>query len=249
MVTKIVVSNQKGGVGKTDLCVNLATALASKNKKVLLIDMDPQSNATDYVLSEKPEKTVYNLLTEDEIYAEDIIQKTGVRNLDIMPSDPRLSATQVMLANDVRMQFKLKRKISDLEGYDYIFIDTPPSVGLLTLNALTAADKVLIPIQTHYFAMDGVANLIKTIDAVKEDINPGLEFGGVVLTMYDRRTKLSAEVTKAVKEAFKDKVFSTIIPINVKLAESPSHHKPIAYYASWSTGAKAYEKLAEEFMR
>ncbi|MCG2718533.1 MAG: ParA family protein, partial [Nanoarchaeota archaeon] len=190
-----------------------------------------------------------NLLTEDEIYAEDIIQKTGVRNLDIMPSDPRLSATQVMLANDVRMQFKLKRKISDLEGYDYIFIDTPPSVGLLTLNALTAADKVLIPIQTHYFAMDGVANLIKTIDAVKEDINPGLEFGGVVLTMYDRRTKLSAEVTKAVKEAFKDKVFSTIIPINVKLAESPSHHKPIAYYASWSTGAKAYEKLAEEFMR
>lgn len=249
MVTKIAIANQKGGVGKTDLCVNLATSLANKNKKVLLIDLDPQANATDYLTSEKHEKTAYNLLAEDETSVKDVIRKTNVKNLDIIPSDTRLSAAQVMLANDVRMQFKLKHKIGDLEEYNYVFIDTPPSLGLLTLNALTVADKVLIPIQVHYFAMEGVANLTKTIEAVREDLNPWLKIGGIVLTMYDRRNKLSAEVKKLVEAAFKDKVFKTAIPVNVKLAEAPSHHKPIAHYASWSTGAKAYERLAEEFMR
>lgn len=249
MVTKIAIANQKGGVGKTDLCVNLATSLANKNKKVLLIDLDPQANATDYLTSEKHEKTSYNLLAEEETSINDVIRKTNIKNLDIIPSDTRLSAAQVMLANDVRMQFKLKRKIGDLEEYDYVFIDTPPSLGLLTLNALTSADKVLIPIQVHYFAMEGVANLTRTMEAIKEDLNPWLKLGGVVLTMYDKRNKLSAEVKKMVEAAFKGKVFKTVIPVNVKLAEAPSHHKPIAHYASWSTGAKAYEKLAEEFMR
>lgn len=249
MVTKIVIANQKGGVGKTDLCVNLSTSLASKGKKVLLIDIDPQANATDYLTSEKAEKTAFNLLTEDETKVEDVIQETGIKNLDIIQSDSKLSAAQVMLANDIRMQFKLKRKLGDLEGYDFVFMDTPPSLGLLTLNALTAADKVLIPIQVHYFALDGVANLTKTMDAIKEDLNPWLKLSGIVLTMYDRRTKLSAEVKKMVKTAFKEKVYKTVIPVNVKLAEAPSHHKPIAHYASWSTGAKAYEKLAEEFIQ
>lgn len=245
----IAIANQKGGVGKTDLCVNLATSLANNNKKVLLIDIDPQANATDYLTSEKPERTAYNLFLDDETHIQEIIQKTCVKNLDILPSDTRLSAAQTMLANSVGMQFKLKRKLSPLNNYDYVFIDTPPSLGLLTLNALTASNKVLVPIQVHYFAMEGVANLIKTIDAVKEDLNAKLEFGGAVLMMYDRRNKLSSEVKRMVEIAFKDKVFKTAIPINVKLAEAPSHHKPIAHYAASSTGAKAYKKLAKEFLK
>lgn len=246
---KIAVANQKGGVGKTDLCVNLAASLANKNKKVLLIDIDPQANATDYLISEKPERTAYNLFLDDGIHIQELIQKTGVKKLDILPSDARLSGAQIMLANSVGMQFKLKQKLSILKEYDYIFIDTPPSLGLLTLNALTAADKVLVPIQVHYFAMDGVANLMKTIDAVKEDLNAKVEFGGAVLMMYDKRNKLSSEVKKMVTGTFKEKVFKTAIPINIKLAEAPSHHKPIAHYAPLSTGAKAYKRLAKEFLK
>lgn len=248
MAVKIAVANQKGGVGKTDLCVNLSSSLASKGKKVLLIDLDPQANATDYLISEKPEKTTFNLLVEDGTDVKDCIQKTAVKNLDIIASAARLSAAHIALASDISMQFKLKRKLSLLEGYDYVFIDTPPAIGLLTLNALIAADKVLIPVQVHYFALDGVTSLIKIIDALKEDLNPALQFGGVVLTMYDKRNNLSSEIKEMVTSAFKDKVFKTIIPINVRLAESPSHHKPITHYASWSTGAEAYKALAEEFL-
>lgn len=248
MVTKIAIANQKGGVGKTDLCVNLSTSLANKGKKVLLVDVDPQANATDYLTPEKAEKTIYNLLVSDETHINDTIQKTAVKNLDLIPSDSRLSAAQIMLAHSVGMQFKLKKKLMDLQGYDYVIIDTPPSLGMLTLNAMTAADKVLVPIQVHYFAMDGVVNLSKTIEAVKEDLNKNLKLSGVILTMYDKRNKLSAEVKKMVKTSFKDKLYKTVIPINVKLAEAPSHHKPIMHYASSSTGAKAYEKLVEEFL-
>ncbi|MCG2720049.1 MAG: AAA family ATPase, partial [Nanoarchaeota archaeon] len=172
------------------------------NKKVLLIDIDPQANATDYLTSLKAEKTAYNLFLDDETHIQEIIQKTCVKNLDILPSDARLSAAQTMLANSVGMQFKLKRKLGSLNGYDYVFIDTPPSLALLTLNALTAADKVLVPVQVHYFAIEGVANLIKTIDAVKEDLNAKLELGGVVLMMYDKRNKLSSEVKKMVTDTF-----------------------------------------------
>lgn len=248
MVTKIAIANQKGGVGKTDLCVNLAASLANKGKKVLVIDMDPQANATDYLTSEKPEMTTYNLLVADETHVSKVISKTSIENLDLIPSDTRLSAAQIMLAHSVGMQFKLKRKLQDVQGYDYILIDTPPSLGMLTLNAMTAADKVFVPIQVHYFALDGVANLRKTIEAVKEDLNQNLKLGGIVLTMYDKRNKLSAEVKKMVKTSFKDKLYKTVIPINIKLAEAPSHHKPIMYYNPSSTGAKAYEKLVEEFL-
>ncbi len=210
--------------------------------------LTPQANATHYLTSEKAERTAYHLLVDEKMPVQDVILETKIKNLDIIPADQNLSAAQIMLANTVGMQFKLRRKLAYLDGYDYVFIDTPPSPGLLTINAVTAADKILIPVQVQYFAMEGVADLLKTIDAVKEDLNQELKIAGIVLTMYDRRIKLSSEVSRLVRAAFKDQVFKTVIPVNVKLAEAPSHHKPIADYCSWSSGAKAYERLAKEFI-
>jgi len=246
---RVAVANQKGGVGKTDVCVNLASCLAKKGKKVLLVDLDPQANSTDYLTDQTHELTSFNLLMDNEIGVADVVQKTKLKNLDIVPSSIGLSTAQMQLASDVNMQFKLEKKLRALDGYDYIFMDTPPSIGVLTINALTAAHEVLIPIQVHYFAMDGVAKLMDTIDSVKGGINPELKVRGAVLTMYDRRNKLSGEVEKTVRSSFQGKVFKTMIPVNVKLAESPSHHKPIIKYASGSTGAKAYRALATEFLK
>ena len=248
MPIKIAVCNQKGGVGKTDLCVNLSSCLSFLGKRVLLIDMDPQAHATHYLTTTNPKVSTRDLLMEDEVMVGDVVEKTDVDNLDLVPSDISLSVAQVQLANDVNMQFKLKRKLKTLREYDYVFIDTPPSLGLLTVNAMTAADLVLIPIQAQYFAMYGVQRLLDTMDVIREDLNPGLTLGGLVMTIYDRRTNLSKEVEEAVRDTFKEKVFKTVIPINVRLAESPSHHKPIILYAPKSSGAKAYMNLAEEFM-
>ena len=240
--------NQKGGVGKTDLCVNLACCLALLGKKVLLIDMDPQAHATHYLTTTNPRVSTRKLLMEDAVTVGEVVEKTDIDGLDLVPSDISLSVAEVQLANDINMQFKLRRKLRPLRGYDQVFIDTPPSLGLLTVNALTAADLVLIPIQAQYLAMHGVQRLLDTMGVIKEDLNLGLTLGGVVLTMYDGRTNLSKEVEETVRNTFKEKVFKTVIPINVRLAEAPSHHKPAMLYAPGSSGAKAYMKLAEEFM-
>lgn len=250
----IAVANQKGGVGKTDLTVNLSCQLASLGKRVLLIDLDPQANATDYLVAPGTPagRTTADLLLDDSVTIDDVVMDGCRTNLDIIPSHEDLSSCQIRLANDINMQFKLKKKIKALaEGsrsYDFIFIDTPPSLGLLMVNTLTAATDVIIPVQTHYFAMDGVVHLQETIQKVREDINPGLKVLGVVLTMYDRRTLISREVAEKVRDEFSERVFSTVIPVNVRLAEAPSHHKSIFEYDSDSTGAKAYRELAKEIL-
>ena len=253
--TKIIaVANQKGGVGKTDLTVNLSCQLASLGSRVLLIDMDPQANATTYLVA--PDipilKTTADLLLEDSLTLEDAVIRDCRENLDVIPSDVSLSACQIKLANDIGMQFKLKRKLKVLtEGgssYDYVLIDTPPSLGLLTVNTLTAATRVIIPIQTQYLAMEGVVQLEETIRKVREDINPGLGILGAVLTLYDRRTLISREVEAKVRDGFGGKVFATVIPVNVRLAEAPSHHKSIFEYDPECKGARAYRELAKEIL-
>ena len=253
--TKIIaVANQKGGVGKTDLTVNICSQLASLGKRVLLIDMDPQANATTYLVSpDVPiSKTTADLLLEESLALEDVVIRNCRENLDVVPSDVTLSACQIKLANDIGMQFKLKRKMKALvDGssfYDYVLIDTPPSLGLLTVNTLTAASRVIIPIQTQYLAMEGVVQLEETIQKVKEDINPGLGILGAVLTLYDRRTLISREVEAKVREGFSGRVFATVIPVNVRLAEAPSHHKSIFEYDPECNGAKAYRELAKEIL-
>jgi chromosome partitioning protein len=248
------VANQKGGVGKTDLTVNLSCQLASLGKRVLLIDLDPQANATDYLVApgNPAGKTTADLLLDDSVTLDDAVLGGCRENLDIIPSHQDLSSCQIRLANDINMQFKLKKKLKAVTDgsrpYDFVLIDTPPSLGLLMVNTLTAASGVIIPVQTHYFAMDGVVRLQETISKVSEDINPNLKVLGVVLTMYDRRTLISREVAEKVREEFSERVFSTVIPINVRLAEAPSHHKSIFEYDSDSTGAKAYRELAKEIL-
>jgi len=251
----IAVANQKGGVGKTDLAVNLACQLATAGRRVVLIDMDPQANATDYLVdsASSVRKTTADLLMDDSVSLEDVLIKGCRDNLDVAPADGNLSASQIRLANDINMQFKLKKKLRSLNeapyGYDFGVIDTPPSLGLLTVNALTAANQVLIPVQSQYFAMDGVVQLLETIRKIREDINPGLEVLGAVLTLYDMRTLLSREVEAKVRNGFTDgRVFSTVIPVNVRLAEAPSYHKSILEYDAQCKGAKAYESLAEEIL-
>jgi len=250
----IAVANQKGGVGKTDLTVNISCQLASLGKRVLLIDMDPQANATTYLVSPDTPivKTTADLLLDDSLALEDAVIRECRENLDVVPSDVSLSACQIKLANDIGMQFKLKRKLKALaEGsatYDYVLIDTPPSLGLLTVNTLTAASRVIIPIQSQYLAMEGVVQLEETIRKVKEDINPGLDILGAVLTLYDRRTLISKEVESKVRIGFSGRVFSTVIPVNVRLAEAPSHHKSIFEYDPECNGARAYGALAKEIL-
>jgi chromosome partitioning protein len=250
----IVVANQKGGVGKTDLTVNISCQLASMGKKVLLIDMDPQANATDYLVAQGTPiaKTTADLLLDEALSLEEAVIRNCRKNLDIVPSSLSLSACQIKLANDINMQFKLRKKLRALtEGahiYDFVLVDTPPSLGLLTVNSLTAANWVIIPIQTHYFAMEGVVQLEDTIQKVKEDINPGLAILGAVLTLYDRRTLISREVEGKVKSGFTGRVFSTVIPVNVRLAEAPSYHKSIFEYDYDCNGAKAYRELAKEIL-
>jgi chromosome partitioning protein len=248
------VANQKGGVGKTDLTVNLAAHLASLGHRTLIIDLDPQANATDYLVAPGAQagKTTADLLLDDSVTLNDAVM-LGVReNLDVVPSHQSLSSCQIKLANDINMQFKLKKKLRTLtEGsgdYDFVFIDTPPSLGLLMVNTLTAANGVLIPVQTQYFAMDGVVQLQETIQKVREDINPGLKVLGIVLTMYDKRTLISREVAQKVREESSDRVFTTVIPTNVRLAEAPSHHKSIFEYDPLSSGANAYRELAKEIL-
>lgn len=243
----ITVANQKGGVGKTDLCVNLASNLARSGKKVLVLDLDPQANATEYLSKAAFKRDSSNLLVDDDLRLRDVAMATGVDNLHLVPGSQGLSAAQVEIMNDPGMQFKLKRKLKS-HDYDYVLIDTPPSLGMLTVNALTASDSVIVPVQVHHLATKGVEHLMNTVSMIKKEINPKLSVRGYVLTMYDKRNNLTSRVEKQVRDAYGGDVFDTVIPINVDLAEAPGNNLPIMLYNKESRGAYAYQRLTEEFL-
>ena len=243
--------NQKGGVGKTTTCVNLASYLAEYGKKVLLIDMDPQGNATSSVGINKEDKhkTVYNvLINEDDI--KDVILPTPFKNLDCIPANVDLAGAEVELVDVSNREKVFSKAISKIKDeYDFICIDCPPSLGLITVNSLTASNGVIIPIQCEYFALEGLSVLMYTLKLVKKHLNPEIDVEGVVLTMKDGRSNLGNSVAEEVSKYFNDKVFKTIIPRNIRLAEAPSYGEPILTYDPRSTGAKAYKELTEEFLR
>lgn len=246
----MAVVNQKGGVGKTTTAVNVSTILAKKGKKVLLIDADPQGNATSGLgIDKSAEKSVYDVIINDVDFDEAIIQ-SPVKNLFVCPSNINLAGAEVELVPMMSRESKLKQKIEKIENdFHYIIIDCPPSLGLLTLNAFTAANSLLIPIQCEYYALEGVGQLMNTINLVKKQLNKNLYIEGVVLTMNDARTNLSNQVIQEVKTFFKDNVYKTIIPRNVKLSEAPSFGMPITVYAPKSKGARCYEKLTNEIIK
>ena len=246
----ISVANQKGGVGKTTTTVNLSTLLAKKGKKVLLIDTDPQGNATSGLGVEKDvEKSVYDVLVNDtEI--EDVYQDTMIKNLKVCPSNINLAGAEVELVSMMSREQRLKEKLIKVKDeFDFILIDCPPSLGLVTLNAFTASDSVLIPVQCEYFALEGLGQLLNTINLVKKHLNKSLYIEGALLTMYDIRTNLSNQVVKEVKKYFDNKVYKTVIPRNVKLSEAPSYGMPITLYDPKSKGAKSYDKFTKEFLK
>ena len=246
----ISVSNQKGGVGKTTTTINIAAFLAEKGKRVLILDIDPQANS-GYGLGvnvEEMESTVYEVLI-GEINVKDAVYKTNIENLFIVPSNIHLSGAQVDLLDADNKEYILRNALKPLKSeFDFIFIDCPPSLGILTLNALVAADAVLIPLQCEYYALEGLSQLLKIISMVQENLNRNLRIEGVVLTMYDSRTNLSQQVVSDIRQFFKEKVFNTIIPRNVKLSEAPSFGKPISQYDRHCVGSETYEKLAEEVL-
>lgn len=246
----IAVANQKGGVGKTTTAITLSAILAKKGKKVMLIDADPQGNATSGVGIEKEmEKSVYELLVEDTSINE-TLQDSSIKNLKVCPSNINLAGAEVELVSMMSREQRLKEKLEEVQDeFDYIIIDCPPSLGLITLNAFTAANSVLIPIQCEYYALEGLGQLINTINLVKKHLNKNLEIEGALLTMYDARTNLSNQVVKEVKNYFGEKVYKTVIPRNVKLSEAPSYGMPITVYDARSKGAKSYDKFVKEFLK
>ena len=246
----ISVANQKGGVGKTTTTINLSTMLAKKGKKVLLIDADPQGNATSGVGAEKEvEYSTYDILVSD-VEMVQALEKTIIKNLLVCPSNINLAGAEVELVSMMSREQRLKEKLEEIKDkFDYILIDCPPSLGLITLNAFTASDSVLIPVQCEYYALEGLGQLLNTINLVKKHLNKNLEVEGALLTMYDARTNLSNQVVKEVKKYFGDKVYKTVIPRNVRLSEAPSYGMPITVYDPRSKGAKAYEKFAKELLK
>ena len=246
----IAVANQKGGVGKTTTSVNLSSLLAKKGKKVVLLDADPQGNATSGLgVDKNVEKSLYDVLVNEEP-VENTLQDTIEKNLKICPSNVNLAGAEVELVSQMSREHRLKEQLDQIKDkYDYIFIDCPPSLGLITLNSFTAADSVLIPVQCEYYALEGLGQLINTINLVKKHLNKSLEIEGAVLTMYDIRTNLSNQVVKEVKKYFDDNVYKTVIPRNVRLSEAPSFGMPITTYDPKSKGARSYEKLAKEFLK
>ena len=254
MKNKIIsVINQKGGVGKTTTVVNLAASLSILGQKTLVIDLDPQGNATTGLgkSNTNNEKNIYNLLI-GKLNLNDAIEKTNVQNLELISSTVNLSGLEVETATNEDRAFTLKKIFDEnkniLSQYDYVFIDCPPSLSLLTVIALVGSDELVVPLQTEFFALEGITQLIKTIDRVKENLNPQLSVRGILLTMFDKRNKLSGEVDNEARNHFKSKVYNTVIPRNVRLSEAPSHGLPCVIYDKTCVGSKAYFDLANEFL-
>lgn len=246
MSSTIAVLNQKGGVGKTTTTINLAAYLARQNRRVLIVDADPQGNATSGLGLEKErfDLTLCDVLLSQANLGQ-VLQQTEFHNIDIVPTNARLASVELDLAQTPNREAQLKKALA-VADYDYILIDCPPALGLLTINALTAADQILIPVQAEYYALEGLSQLLQVMQQVQKSYNPDLELLGVVMTMYDKRTTLSEQVYQEVQKHFGDKLLSTVIPRNVRLAEAPSHGKPVSEYDKWSKGARAYKSLAKE---
>lgn len=247
----IAVANQKGGVGKTTTSINLSAALGEKGKKVLVIDTDPQGNTTSGFGVDKNnvENTIYELILGDCTIGTSILKEV-MKNVDIIPSNVNLAAAEIELIGVEKKEYILKNEVDYVKNnYDYIIIDCPPSLNMLTINAMTTADSVIVPIQCEYYALEGLSQLIHTINLVKERLNPDLDMDGVVFTMYDSRTNLSMQVVENVKQNLTQHIYKTLIPRNIRLAEAPSYGKPINLYDPKSSGAEAYAELAEEVIK
>ena len=250
MGKSIAIFNQKGGVGKTNTNVNLSASIGKLGKKVLVLDMDPQGNTTSgYGIDKNTiENTIYEVIV-DGLDIHDAIIKTDFDNIYLVAAASELAGAEIELANEKDREYKLKNSLDKIkDDYDYIFIDCPPSLGMLTINSLTASDSVLIPIQCEYYALEGVSQLMSTFKLVKKRLNPNIEIQGVVLSMFDGRANLSIQVVEEVKKYFKGSVYTTLIPRNVRLAEAPSYGKPVIYYDTKCRGTEAYKELAEEFI-